>query len=173
MGTTVPLQIKLITHLMMVSTRNTSSQSAKDAGSARQRRQQTSWHIRSDASQHERGGGAPPHQPTPNRRVSATHQAYAMPTGVTTDAQEHKQGTTLEIHTPTTPTLSEKRCAKCFFPFSSFSFFFKARVHQFRKIAYFSNGNTKRCIRLTSSINQKGDRDMRSHHLKNRKNIED
>ena len=50
-------------------------QSAKDAGSARRRRQQTSWHIRSDASQHERGGGAPPHQPTPDRRVRATHQA--------------------------------------------------------------------------------------------------
>ena len=60
-------------------------QSAKDTGSARRRRQQTSWHIRSDASQHERGGGAPPHQPMPDRRVRATHPADATPTGSTTD----------------------------------------------------------------------------------------
>ena len=60
-------------------------QFAKDTGSARRRRQQTSWHIRSDASQHERGGGAPPHQPTPDRRVRATHPVDATSTGSTTD----------------------------------------------------------------------------------------
>ena len=62
-------------------------QSAKDAGSARRRRQQTSWHIRSNASQHERGGGAPPHQPTPDMRIRTTHQADTTPTGYTTNTR--------------------------------------------------------------------------------------
>ena len=61
-------------------------QSTKDAGSAKRRGQQTSWRVRSDASQHERGGGAPPHQPTPDKRVRATHQADATPTGGTTSS---------------------------------------------------------------------------------------
>ena len=61
-------------------------QSTKDAGSARRHGQQTSWHVRSDASQHERGGGPPPHKPMHDRRVRATHQADTTPTGGTTSS---------------------------------------------------------------------------------------
>ena len=55
-------------------------QSSKDARPARRRRQPTSRRcVRNDASQHGRGGGTLPHQPTPDRRVRATHQADATP----------------------------------------------------------------------------------------------
>ena len=75
-GMTVPLQIKTdlsVTDRINLEHKQEQCQSTKDAGPARRRRQQTSWHVRSDASQHKRGGGAPPHQPTPPRRVAATH----------------------------------------------------------------------------------------------------
>ena len=59
-------------------------QSSKDAEPARRRRQQASWRTRSNARQHECGGGALSHQPTPDRRVRLTHQADTTPTGYTT-----------------------------------------------------------------------------------------
>ena len=60
-------------------------QSAKDAGSTRRCRQQTSWDSRSNASQHERSGSTPPRQSTLNRRVRTTHQTGATSEGDTTD----------------------------------------------------------------------------------------
>ena len=62
-------------------------QSPKDAGPTRRRRQPTSRHVRSDTSQHGRGGGPPPHQPTPNRRIRATHQADATTTRGATNSR--------------------------------------------------------------------------------------
>ena len=59
-------------------------QSPKDAGPTRRRRQSTSRH---DASQHERGEGPLPHQPTPDRRIRTTHQADAMTTGGATNSR--------------------------------------------------------------------------------------
>ena len=65
MGTTVPLQIKTnlsITDDINPEHKQEQHQSTKDARPVRRRRQQTSRQVRSDASQHGRGGGASPHQ---------------------------------------------------------------------------------------------------------------
>ena len=90
MGTKVPLQIKTdlsITDGINSEHKQEQRQSTKDAGPARRRRQQTSRRFRSDVSQHRRGGGAPPHQPTPDMRVRATHQADATPAGGVTNSE--------------------------------------------------------------------------------------
>ena len=88
-GTTVPLQIKTdlsVTDGINPEQKQEQRQSTKDAGPAKRRRQQISQRVRSDASQHGQGGGAPPHQLTPDRRVRATHQADATPTRGTTSS---------------------------------------------------------------------------------------
>ena len=89
-STTVPLQIKTdlsITDGINPEHKQEQRQPTKDAEPARRRRQQTSRRVRNDASQHGQGGGAPPHQPTPDRRVRATHQADATPAGGATNSR--------------------------------------------------------------------------------------
>ena len=66
-------------------------QSSKDARPARRREQLTSRRsVRDYAGQHERGGGAPHHQPTLAERVRTTHQANTMFPGDTTDPTNPK-----------------------------------------------------------------------------------
>ena len=87
-GTTVPVQVKTdhsVTKRINSEHKQEPRQSAKDAGSARRRRQQTSWDSRSNASQYERSGSTSPRQSTPDRRIRTTYQADATSTGDMTD----------------------------------------------------------------------------------------
>ena len=66
-------------------------QSFKDARPARRREQPTSRrHVKDCVGQHERGGGAPRHQPTLAERVGTTHQANTTPPGDKTGSKIQK-----------------------------------------------------------------------------------
>ena len=88
--TTVPLQIKTdhsVTDGINPEHKQEQRQSIEDAGPAMRYRQLTSRRVGSDAGQHGRGGGTPPHQSTSDRRVRTTHQTDATTTGGATDSR--------------------------------------------------------------------------------------
>ena len=89
-GTTVPLQVKTdhsVTDGINPEHKQEQRPSNKDAGPARRYEQLTSWRVRNNAGQHERGGSTPSHQSTFDRRIRTTHQTDTTTTGDATNSR--------------------------------------------------------------------------------------